>query len=171
MPSVRKPPVSDLNALLKGLSKARVDFILVGGVAAVVQGAPVTTFDLDIVHRQTDDNIKKLIKFLKSVEAIQRRPDDKIIKPDERDLRGKGHLLLTTCFGALDILAVIEKGLDFDELLPSTVKIEFKGYNVFVLNLETMVALKRGTTIPEEQYRLQIYEETLRMKNENSYKV
>jgi predicted nucleotidyltransferase len=171
MPTARKPPVSDLNALLKGLSKARIEFILVGGVAAVVQGAPVTTFDLDIVHRQTDANIQKLMKFLESVEAIQRRPDDKVLNPDERDLRGKGHLLLTTCFGALDILGVIEKGLGFDELLPSTVEIEFKGHNVHVLNLETMVALKRGAAIPEEQYRLQIYEETLRMKNENGDKV
>jgi hypothetical protein len=171
MPTARKPPVSDLNALLKGLSKARIEFILVGGVAAVVQGAPVTTFDLDIVYRQTDENIKKLMIFLESVEAVQRRPDDKVLKPDERDLRGKGHLLLTTCFGALDILGVIEKGLGFDELLPLAVEIEFKEHNVHVLKLETMVALKRGTAIPEEQYRLQIYEETLRMKNENGDKV
>jgi len=171
MPTVRKPPVPDLNALLKGLGKARIEFILVGGVAAVVQGAPVTTFDLDIVHRRTDKNIKKLMIFLESVEPTQRRPDDKVIKPDESDLRGKGHLLLTTCFGALDILGVIEKGLGFDELLSSTVKIEFKGHNVYVLNLETMVALKRGTAIPEEQYRLQIYEETLRMRSENGGKV
>ncbi len=51
MPTARKPPVSDLNALLKGLSKARIEFILVGGVAAVVQGVPVTTFDLDMKKR------------------------------------------------------------------------------------------------------------------------
>jgi len=170
MPTIRKPPVSDLNALLKGLSKARVEFILVGGIAAVVQGAPITTFDLDIVHRQTPENIQKMIKFLASVEAIQRRPDDKVIKPDVRDLKGKGHLLLTTCFGALDILGVIEEGLGYDELLHSTVEIKFKGHKVHVLNLETMVALKRATAIPEEQYRLQIYEETLRMKNENDGK-
>jgi hypothetical protein len=171
MPTVRKPPVSDLNALLKGLSKVRIEFILVGGIAAVVQGAPITTFDLDIVHRQTDENIQKLMKFLESVEAIQRRPDDKVLKPDARDLRGKGHLLLTTCFGALDILAVIEKDLGYDELLPSTVEIEFKGHNVHVLTLETMVALKRGAEAPEERYRLQIYEETLRVKNENNDKM
>jgi len=51
MPTARKPPVSDLNSLLKGLSKARIEFILVGGVAAVVQGVPVTTFDLDMKKR------------------------------------------------------------------------------------------------------------------------
>jgi hypothetical protein len=51
MPSINKnPQVSDLSALLKGLNEAGVEFVLVGGVAAVAQGAPVTTFDLDIVN-------------------------------------------------------------------------------------------------------------------------
>jgi len=34
---------SNLSALLRGLNEAGVEFVLVGGVAAVVQGAPVTT--------------------------------------------------------------------------------------------------------------------------------
>ncbi len=96
MPSKnKKPQVSDLSALLKGLNEAGIEFILVGGMAAVAQGAPVTTFDLDIVHRQTDENIEKLMKFLKSVDVYQRRPDDKVIEPNERDLKGKGHVLQT----------------------------------------------------------------------------
>ena len=65
MPSKnKKPRVSDLSALLKELKEADVEFVLVGGVAAVAQGAPVTTFDLDIVHRRTDVNVKKLMRFL-----------------------------------------------------------------------------------------------------------
>ncbi|MCG2830387.1 MAG: hypothetical protein L6302_04990, partial [Desulfobacteraceae bacterium] len=56
----KRPQVFDLSTLLKGLNEAGVEFVLVGGVAAVAQGAPVTTFDLDIVHRQTDENIGKL---------------------------------------------------------------------------------------------------------------
>ena len=164
MPSARKPPVSDLSALLKKMNDARIEFILVGGLAAVVQGAPITTFDLDIVHHQSDKNIKRLFKFLKSVDAYQRRFDDKIIKPDEMDLRGKGHLLLTTCFGPLDILCVIEKSLGYDELLPSAIEIEFKGRKTYVLSLETMIRLKHESTDPNEQYRLKIYRETLRLK-------
>lgn len=34
---------STLSTLLKGLNEAGVEFVLVGGVAAVAQGAPVTT--------------------------------------------------------------------------------------------------------------------------------
>ena len=170
MPTRKKSSKIDLNALLKGLNEARVEFILVGGLAAVIQGAPVTTFDLDIVHRQTDKNIKKIIKFLKLVRATQRRPDKKILKPDEKDLRGTGHLLLSTSFGPLDILGSIEKGLGFGELLPSAIEIKFQGYPTYILNLETLVALKRGSKIPKEQYQLQIYEETLRLKRQTEKK-
>lgn len=170
MPSIKNPPVSDLSALLKGLNEARVQFILVGGLAAVVQGAPVTTFDLDIVPRHTGKNLARLMHFLESVDAYLRRPDDKILKPQQKDLMGGGHVLLTTRFGALDILAKIEKGLGYDELLPSTIEIEFKSYKMHVLDLETMVAIKRTTTDPQEQYRLKIYEETLRLRDKSGSK-
>ncbi len=167
MPSKnKKSQIFDLSALLKGLNEAGVEFVLVGGVAAVAQGAPVTTFDLDIVHHQTDENIEKLMKFLKSIGAYQRRPDDKVIEPDKRDLKGKGHVLLTTCFGPLDVLEAIEKGRGFKELLTDSVEIEFQGFKVYVLSLETIVALKRESKDPKDQYRLQILEETLRQISE-----
>ena len=164
----KKPQILDLSALLKGLNEAGVEFIVVGGMAAVIQGAPITTFDLDIVHRQTDENIKKLIKFLKSIDAYLRRPDDKLIRPDERDFYSEGHVLLTTCIGPLDVLAAIEKNLGFDDLLPNSVKIEFQGHKVYVLNLETIVALKRESKDPKDQYRLPILEETLHQITEEN---
>jgi hypothetical protein len=55
-----------LSALLEGLFNAGTEFILVGGLAAVVQGAPITTMGVDIVHRQPAENIDKLLDFLKS---------------------------------------------------------------------------------------------------------
>jgi hypothetical protein len=38
-----------------------VDFIVVGGVAAVLRGAPVSTFDLDVVHSTAPENIGRLL--------------------------------------------------------------------------------------------------------------
>lgn len=43
-------PEPDLFGLLQALAEQRVDFIVIGGVAAVLQGAPIATFDLDVVH-------------------------------------------------------------------------------------------------------------------------
>lgn len=163
----KKPRTANLGALLKGLKEAGVDFILVGGVAAVAQGAPVTTIDLDIVHHRTDKNIKKLVKFLKSVNACQRRPDEKIIEPAIRDLKGEGHVLLATDFGPLDVLATIENKCGYEELLPDSVEIEFQGHKISILSLEAMINMKIEAEIPEDKYRLQILKETLKqLKNE-----
>jgi hypothetical protein len=46
------PKATDLPALLAKLCDAGVEFIIVGGAACVIQGAPITTNDLDIVHRR-----------------------------------------------------------------------------------------------------------------------
>ncbi len=163
MPSrKKKPQAANLSALLKGLSEAGIDFIVVGGLAAVAQGAPVTTFDLDIVHKQTDGNIKRLLAFLKSIDAYQRRPDDKIITPTEKDLKAKGHLLLSTRLGPLDILAFIEQDRDYRELLADAVEIELYGNKVYVLSLQTLIELKQNSKDPADRYRLPILKETIR---------
>jgi hypothetical protein len=44
------PPSVRFVDALEVLGRHRVRFIVVGGVAAVLGGAPVSTFDLDIVH-------------------------------------------------------------------------------------------------------------------------
>jgi hypothetical protein len=54
MPSnSKKTKGADLSAILESLIKADIQFILVGGLAAVIQGAPVTTMDIDACGRKT----------------------------------------------------------------------------------------------------------------------
>jgi len=146
--------------------EAEVDFILVGGLAAVIQGAPVTTMDVDVVHRQSPKNIARLLAFLKSVDAVHRRLDNKLIEPKERDLSGKGHVLLTTRIGPLDLLAVIEGGRSFEDLLEHTVEIDFRGHTLRVLDLKTLIELKKTSTDPKDKQRLPVLKETLRQLEE-----
>jgi hypothetical protein len=161
-----KPTGADLSAVLEGLIEAGVEFILVGGLAAVVQGAPVTTMDVDIVHNQSSENIAKLLAFLKSIDAFHRRPDDKMIRPKEGDISGMGHALFTTRLGPLDVLAVIEEGRDYEDLLEHTVEIEFRGHTIRVLDLKTLVELKRTSRDLKDRQRLPVLEETLRQVEE-----
>lgn len=155
-------PSLDLSAILEGLLEAGVEFILVGGLAAVVQGAPVTTMDVDIVHNRSPENITNLTAFLNSIDAIYRRPDDKVIKTNERNISGMDHFLFTTHFGPLDVLAFIEQGKTYEDLLEHTVEIEFRGHIIRVLKLKALVELKKKSTNPEDQQRLIVLEETFR---------
>ena len=162
----RKPTGAGLSEVLVGLLEAGVDFILVGGLAAVIQGAPVTTMDVDIVHSQSPENIARLLAFLKSVEAVHRRFDDKLIELKEEDLSGKGHVLLTTGIGAIDVLAVIEGGRSYEDLLEHTVDIDFRGHTLRVLDLKTLIELKKTSTDPKDKQRLLVLRETLRQLEE-----
>ena len=162
----RKPTGAGLSEVLVGLLEAGVDFILVGGLAAVIQGAPVTTMDVDIVHSQSPENIARLLAFLKSVEAVHRRFDDKLIEPKEEDLSGKGHVLLTTGIGAIDVLAVIDGGRSYEDLLEHTVDIDFRGHTLRVLDLKTLIELKKTSTDPKDKQRLPVLIETLRQLEE-----
>ena len=163
MPSEKaKAGEAGLSELLEGLLKAGVDFILVGGLAAVVQGAPVTTMDVDIVHRRSGDNIEKLLAFLKSMDAYHRRTDDKVIKPEAEHISGKGHALFATRLGPLDVSGTIEGERSYEDLIEHTIEIEFRGHMIRVLDLEMLVTLKKSSEDPRDKLRLPVLEETLR---------
>lgn len=57
-------------------------FIFVGGLAAVVWDVPVSTFDLDIVCRQTDENVNEEMKFSEPAGAFQssKKPFDQFLE-------------------------------------------------------------------------------------------
>ena len=102
-------PPSGLTTLLARLAASGTDFVLVGALAAVAQGAPLTTFDVDVVHRRGADNVDRLLDFLASIDARYRgRPPGQVSRPTREALLGAGHQLLTTNLGPLDVLGAVE---------------------------------------------------------------
>ncbi len=73
-----------------------------------------------------------------------------------------GHALFTTRFGPLDVLAVIEEGKTYEDLIEHTVGIEFRGHVIRVLDLKMLIKLKRTSKDPKDKQRLPVLEETLR---------
>ena len=112
-------------------------------------------------------NIANLMAFLKSVEAVYRRLDGKVIEPKESDLSGRGHVLLKTRNGPLDVLAVIEGGRSYDDLLGHTVEIHFRGHILRVLDLKSIIEFKKSSADPIDKQRLPVLRETLRQLEEN----
>ena len=154
---------SNLTVLITKLAAAGVELILVGGLAAVVQGAPVTTFDMDIVHKRAPENIRALVDVLGSVGAYYRgRPGGQRPGPDAIALAGPGHSLFMTDLGPIDALGTIEEGLGYDELLPESIALTIAGHTIRVLSLETIVRLKRASTHLKDRQALPVLEAALR---------
>jgi hypothetical protein len=153
---------ADLTTLLDRLAASQVQFILVGGLATVVQGAPVTTFDVDIVHRRTEDNVDRLLAFLGSVGAHYRGRPGQRLTPTRSALLGPGHSLFMTTLGPLDAFGAIEGGADYDHLLPESFSVSIGAGAIHVLSLAKIVSLKRASAHPKDRLRLPILEAVLR---------
>jgi predicted nucleotidyltransferase len=153
----------DLTSILGVLLEEGVDFVLVGALAAVAQGASVTTHDVDIVHARTPENLERLMAALARMSARYRgRAAGESLPPDRAALATTGRSLLMTDMGPLDCLGAIESGLEWNRLLPLSVEVDFEGHRLRMLGLETLVALKRGSKEPKDRLVLPVLEETLR---------
>jgi hypothetical protein len=56
------------------LEKHRLETVLIGNAAAALQGAPVTTIDLDFLFRYTPANVRKLKALARDLNAVVLRP-------------------------------------------------------------------------------------------------
>ena len=77
----------DFLELFRALHQAGVEYIVVGGVAAILEGAPITTLDLDIVCRLSEDNLNRLEDLLEKLDGQYRDPAARVIRPHRTDPR------------------------------------------------------------------------------------
>lgn len=134
--------------LLRALTAAGVEFVVVGGISAVLQGAPLMTYDLDVVHRRTPENIDRLLGVLGELGAHYRMRAD--LTPQRSQLQSEGHQLLVTSLGPLDLLGTIFEG-DYEQLAPKSIELEIEaGLRVRVLGLETYLREKSRLKDPKD---------------------
>jgi predicted nucleotidyltransferase len=146
--------------LLRTLARHGVEFIVVGGTAAVLNGAPVHTFDLDIVYSRSSENVTRLMAALRELDALF-RSDPRRIAPVESHLRSAGHKLLQTKHGPLDVLGTVEENTTYEELLPDCIWLEVSEVPVRVLGLERLIAIKEKLSRPKDQVMLLMLRATL----------
>lgn len=152
----------DFLAILRVLCAHLVDFIVVGGVSAVLQGAPINTFDLDIVHSRDESNIARLLDALNELDAIYRAQPERQLRPAASHLASRGHQLLMTRFGPLDVLGTIGNSREYASLLPSCIEALLDtGMPIRILDLAVLVEVKSEVGAPKDTAVLPILQQTL----------
>jgi hypothetical protein len=157
----------DFLGALSALRGGGVEFAVVGGLAAVLNGVPVNTFDLDIVPARGEDNVARLLGVLETLDAIYRRQPARRLKPNASHLSSPGHHNLLTSCGPLDVLGTVGRGLTYEDLLPHTVEMQIGGgVRVRVLNLAKIIALKEELAGSKDLAVLPILRRTLEQKRQ-----
>jgi len=156
-------PEGKLIAALRALSERDIQFIVVGGLAAVLNGAPVQTYDIDLVYSREQTNVDRLLLFLPEIDAIFRMQPERRLRPTASHLAGGGHLNLVTSYGPVDLLATVGANLSFSDLLPLSDKMDIgEGLRIQVLNLETVISIKEQLASDKDLAVLPILRQTLR---------
>jgi predicted nucleotidyltransferase len=150
--------------ILKVLVDHGVEFILVGGVAAVLEGAPLSTLDVDVVFLRRAENLPPLLDALRALDARYVDPAGRHIVPDADKLATLRMHRLVTSLGALDVMETIGHGLTYADLIGDTQVMEVAGVNVRVLGLGTIILSKEQANRDKDRATLHILRRTLHMK-------
>ncbi len=156
----------DARGILKVLADTNVRFVVIGGVAAVLQGVPGLTNDVDIVHARDPENRRRLIDALRQLEAHYRQHRTVRIEPKEEDLGLPGTHLLTTRLGALDLVGRTTGGAGYEELVGRAKLMDVgQGLHVHVVDLELLIEMKEVLGRDKDRARLPDYRRTLEERN------
>lgn len=137
--------VVDLPAVIKLLSEGRVEFIVIGGIAATVHGSAHMTYDLDLVYRRTPENIERIAATLAPIRPYLRgAPEGLPFHFDPATIRRGLNFTLQTTLGDLDLLGEVTGGGTYEQLLPDTVPATLEGSSFNTVSLRRLIILKRA---------------------------
>ena len=154
--------------LLEILVRHEIDFIVVGGIAAILHGAPIMTADVDILFEAKPENIKRLVEALQRVGAYYADPIGRHFEPDVYKLTNFKMNLLRTDFGRLDVLPTIGASKTYGDLVDQTVEYEVEGLRLKVLGLEAIIESKEAAGRPKDLQSLPFLYELLEIQKKGS---
>lgn len=137
--------------ILEILAKHDVEFILIGGVAAALHGAPFPTVDVDVVPAIETSNLDRLAAALRELDAVLRdadSPDGIRINFDGRMLKRAlpdlAVLRFDTKYGYLDLIYRPAGTKGFRELARSAVTEDAGSVQIRVASLEDVIRSKQA---------------------------
>jgi hypothetical protein len=162
---VSDPAPFDPERLLGVLGKHNVEYVLIGALAARLQGFPRLTADADITPSRTRDNLKKLATALTELHAkvyTESVPEGLMFDISAATLGRAEMWNLVTDAGRLDI-AFRPSGTDgYDDLVVDAVRYEVFGIDLFAASLADIVRSKEAADRPQDRQDIIILREIIR---------
>ena len=141
----------DVERLLGGLTSRGVDYVVIGGIAAVLWGGARNTFDLDVCPATDPANLDALGKALVELGARLRGIEENVpFVPDARALAKLEILTLTTDAGALDVLIGPGGAPAYERLRRDAERVDIGRVSVLVASIDDLIAMKRAAGRPKD---------------------
>ncbi len=157
----------DPERLLKTLARRRVRYILIGAVAARLQGFPRLTADADIAPARDDDNLRRLATALRDLGAkvyTESVPEGLPFDVSAATLASATMWNLVTKAGRLDIVFEPSGTSGYEDLASSAVRFDVFGVEVRAASLEDIVRSKEASDRPQDRQDIVVLRELIRMR-------
>ena len=139
-------PALDASNLLATLERCGVRFIVIGGLAAVLHGAPYQTVDCDITPEESVDNLASLSAALDELHARIWIGENGALefRHDARSLKDARVWNLVTEYGLLDISFEPAGTGGYADLIKRAVVVEVDSTSFAVASLEDVIRSKQA---------------------------
>ncbi|HZK49941.1 MAG TPA: DUF6036 family nucleotidyltransferase [Actinomycetota bacterium] len=142
-------PEFDPARIFQVLAHHDVDYVVIGAMAAMLQGAgPTMTLDVDVAAATAEENRVRLASALKEMEARLRvpAPEDPVEIPlDARMLGSMKVMTFITRFGPFDVLFAPDGAPTYERLRERAVEVTRFGVAIRAAGVEDLIAMKRAT--------------------------
>ncbi|MBI4499799.1 MAG: hypothetical protein HY700_01435 [Gemmatimonadetes bacterium] len=133
------------------MTRASVRFVVIGGVAAGIQGSTRATFDLDICYDPDPENLRNLASVLAGWKPYIRGAEPGLpFVMDARTFRITPVMTLTTDHGPLDLMDRVAGVGGYSEVLAASIEAEIGGVRFRALALPGLLAAKRAAQRPKD---------------------
>ena len=137
--------------LLGLLHDAGVQFVVVGGVAAICHGSATMTRDLDVAAPMTVENVERLMTALRPHHPKHvTRPDLGLIDDPIEYLAGFRMLLIDTDLGRLDVLKEVQPVGSVEDLVTEEFEL-LPGKMFRVIGLDQLIEIKAHVGRPKDR--------------------
>lgn len=144
-----------LGQILERLNESKVEYVIVGGMAAVFHGVPLVTRDVDICLPLTEQNLLRLEKALSDLHPVHRQTPQRLPFSVAGDYsRGLKNIYLSTDWGVLDCLGEVAGLGDFSAVAARSHKVELPIGPCQILDLEALIDAKSALDRPQDKLAL-----------------
>jgi predicted nucleotidyltransferase len=151
--------------ILRVLAERGVDFVVIGGYAAIAHGSAQLTRDIDICFGPEETNLQLLGEALTELDArLSGVPDDVPFVPDAANLKNVEVLTLITREGRLDVLRPPTGAPTYQALRRHAERYEVDGVPVAVASLEDLIGMKRAAGRDKDRIALEELEVIRRLR-------
>jgi predicted nucleotidyltransferase len=153
-------PELDIRGILAALTEEGVEFLLIGGVAVGFHGFVRGTKDVDVVPAPDRENLVRLSRALKGLDAqidgAGDFDDEELPDPlDPEALALGGNWVLKTRLGRFDIMQWIGDEALWEKLSRAAVEAELDDLKLKIVDYDGLVALKEQAGRPQDLIDLQ----------------